>query len=224
MTDMPEPRSPRLIFRDAPQGLTVAEFRTTIDSLNNAYEFLSIGIVPGYEGYPLSDRVSRRVTSRLIEPDELRITALTYGSPLVLALQSYVPYVIEGLATFLGGVGFQHILKDGGDGLATLLNLRTNVRSKNAKFKAEIAKSHAETVAYQLEQARSEKTLEAIRKSSKAYRRPVDRRQDNNQDAPPAVKTPLRIEAEREQVEMAGDLVQHEVKTVIRIAGIPEID
>jgi hypothetical protein len=168
MTDMPEPRSPRLIFRDAPQGLTVAEFRTTIDSLNNAYEFLSIGIVPGYEGYPLSDRVSRRVTSRLIEPDELRITALTYGSPLVLALQSYVPYVIEGLATFLGGVGFQHILKDGGDGLATLLNLRTNVRSKNAKFKAEIAKSHAETVAYQLEQARSEK-------HSKPYARVVRR-------------------------------------------------
>ena len=104
MTDLVESDSARLVFRDAPPSLTVSELRATLDGINNAYEFLAIVSLPGYEAYPLSDRVSPRVHSRLARPDELRVTTLAFGSPLDLLMDG-VPSTLWLLGAYLGGLG-----------------------------------------------------------------------------------------------------------------------
>jgi hypothetical protein len=205
MTDIVESDAAHLIFRSTPPGFTIAEFRATIDGINNAYEFLSIGVLPGYEDYPLSDRVAPRIYSRLAKPDELRITTLTYGSPLDLVLNGY-PLILGAIGSFLGGVGAKTVLKDGPEIIANWVNLRANIRSTHAKSEADEAEDR-------LRQERAEKTLEAQQNTGHGGGRGDER------TAPPDTLQPI----ERDNVTIVTTVVQREVTRVIRVAGIPDI-
>jgi hypothetical protein len=202
--DIVESDSARLVFGDTPPGFTVSEFRAAIDGINNAYEFLSIGVLPGYEQYPLSDRVAPRIHSRLAKPDELRITSLTYGSPLDLILHG-VPFIVPAVASLLGGGIGLAVLKDGGDSLASWLNVVSNVRSKHAKFQADAAEDR-------LRRARNEKALEALRTTDRGGR--GDDQASVQLDSLPSVA--------RDNVDITTFLVEREVTKVIRVAGRPD--
>jgi hypothetical protein len=115
--------------------------------------------------------------------------------------------VVTGLATYLGIVA-KGVLQDGGDGIANLVNLRANVRSKRTKFDADAAENR-------LRQARSEKALEALRNTERG-----GGGRDKGTVAPP--DTPS-IEWERDRVETVSFLVQREVTRVIKVAGSPDI-
>jgi hypothetical protein len=167
---------------------------------------LSIGVLPGYDDYPLSDRVAPRIYSRLAKPDELRITSLTYGSPLDLIL-SGVPYVVGGFATYLGAKG---ALTDTVDGVADVLNLRAHIRSKHTKLEADTAHN-------QLRQARYEKSLRELKNINRGGRDP------DKKYAPLPEDTRSPIERELHHVETAGFLLEREVTRVRRVAGIPDI-
>jgi hypothetical protein len=205
MTDIVESDSTHLIFENTPPGFTIAEFRATIDGINNAYEYLSIAVLPGYEDYPLTDRVAPRIHSRLAEQDELRITALTYGSPLDLVLNGS-PLILGAIVSFLGGVGAKIVLKDGPEIIANWVNLHANIRSKHAKFEADEAEDL-------LRQERAEKTLEAERNTGRGGGR------GDEEIAPPDALQPI----ERDNVSIVSTVVQREVTRVMHVVGRPEI-
>jgi len=205
-----ESDSARLVFHDTPRGLTVSEFRVAIDSINNAYEFLAIGTLPGYDSYPISSRVAPRIHSRLAKQDELRVTTLQYGSPFDVLLHG-VPWLMGGLGVYLG-YGVQQVIKDGGESIANLMNIRGNIRSKRAKNEADIADN-------QLRKARAEKSLEALRNSDRSGGG------GDSADIPGQHTTPVLTAAEEEleRVVYTDQLIRREVSKVIGIAGPPHV-
>ncbi|MGE2689072.1 hypothetical protein [Mycolicibacterium pulveris] len=214
MTTVAQSGSTRLIFREAPHGITIAQFRAAIDGINNAYEVLAIASLPGYENYPLTDRVAPRVHSRLIAHDELHLDAISFGSPLDLLLQG-LPYVLSALTGYLGG-SVKGVLKDGGDSLANLVNLRENARSNKEKYKADAVRHTADAAEHQLRLERAQRSLEALRAtgrggagghSTEALPQPAD----------------YYEEAPIDTLGLADDLVKGQLKKVTRVAGAPEV-
>jgi len=212
MTEIVEPDSAHLTFENTPPGFTVAQFRATIDGINNAYEYLPIGVLPGYEDYPLSDRILPRVYSRLAEQDELRITTLTYGSPLDLSLigDPLVLGAIKALLVGVGGVGgaigAKTVLKDGHEIIANWVNLHANIRSTQAKLGADEAEDR-------LRQERAEKTREAQKNIGRGGGR------GDEPTTPQDTLQPI----ERDNVTIVTNVVQREVTRVTKAVGRPEI-
>ncbi|WP_139360119.1 hypothetical protein [Mycobacterium sp. D16Q16] len=180
-----------------------------MDGINNVYEFSAIDILPGYELYPITNRVAPRVHSRLIPDDELRITTLNYGSPLDLVLGGD-PVVTAAVAGSLAWVG-KELLKDGAKNAIEFLSFPARLRARQAALQAEASGAH-------LQDERNRKSLESLRDS--------ERSRGESDPATTARKRypniPWEIETRsRESFEISNGLIRKEIHKVVRVVGPP---